>query len=102
MLLDALERGLRRRRVRRTAAARAEGTTLRAVVREPPKGTITFLFTDLEGSTALVRKLGDDYSKVLSDTRKLVREAVESNGGYEVDCRADEFFIAFGRAQDAS
>jgi DNA-binding NarL/FixJ family response regulator/class 3 adenylate cyclase len=70
-------------------------------VREPPKGTVTFLFTDLEGSTGLVRKLGDDYSKVLSDTRRLVREAVESHSGYEVDCRADEFFIAFGRAHDA-
>jgi DNA-binding NarL/FixJ family response regulator/class 3 adenylate cyclase len=70
-------------------------------VREPPKGTVTFLFTDLEGSTALVRKLGDDYARVLSDTRRLVREAVEQHDGYEVDCRADEFFIAFARAHDA-
>jgi DNA-binding NarL/FixJ family response regulator/class 3 adenylate cyclase len=99
--LTALPRGLRRRRVKRTAAARSEGTTLRAVVKEPPRGTVTFLFTDLEGSTNLVRVLGDDYSRVLSDTRRLVREAVEQFGGYEVDCRADEFFIAFARARDA-
>ena len=101
MLLSVLPRGLRRRRGKRAAASPVEVTTLRAVVREPPKGTVTFLFTDLEGSTGLVRKLGDDYSKVLSDTRQLVREAVERFSGYEVDCRADEFFIAFGRAHDA-
>jgi DNA-binding NarL/FixJ family response regulator/class 3 adenylate cyclase len=68
---------------------------------EPPRGTVTFLFTDLEGSTALVRALGDEYARVLSDTRRLVRDALEEHSGYEVDCRADEFFIAFGRAHDA-
>ena len=100
MLLAAIDR-LRRSRADGPAAARSEGTTLRAVVAEPPKGTVTFLFTDLERSTALVRKLGDDYARILSDTRKLVRDAVEQWGGYEVDCRADEFFIAFARAHDA-
>jgi DNA-binding NarL/FixJ family response regulator/class 3 adenylate cyclase len=68
---------------------------------ERPTGTVTFLFTDVEDSTGLVRELGDEYRRVVNDHRRLVREAVEERDGYEVDCRGDEFFLAFGRAQDA-
>ena len=68
---------------------------------ELPSGTVTFLFTDIEGSTSLVRRLGDRYGLLLGDHRRLLRAAVEETGGIEVDCRADEFFGAFTDAQDA-
>jgi class 3 adenylate cyclase len=68
---------------------------------ELPSGTVTFLFTDIEGSTSLVQKLGDGYGRLLVDHRRLLRTAVEEAGGVEVDCRADEFFGGFSGAQDA-
>jgi len=68
---------------------------------ELPSGTVTFLFTDIEGSTSLVQKLGDRYGRLLGDHRRLLRVAVEDAGGVEVDCRADEFFGGFAGAQDA-
>src|SRR6478736_250545 len=72
---------------------------------ELPQGTVTLLFTDVEGSTQLVHQLGDAYAAVLGDHRRLVREAVGKWGGYEVDSRGDEFFLAFataGAAVDAA
>jgi DNA-binding NarL/FixJ family response regulator/class 3 adenylate cyclase len=72
---------------------------------ELPQGTVTLLFTDVEGSTQLVHQLGDAYAGVLADHRRLVREAVAAQGGYEVDSRGDEFFLAFptaGAAVDAA
>jgi class 3 adenylate cyclase len=66
-----------------------------------PSGTVTFLFTDIEGSTSLVQKLGDGYGRLLGDHRHLLRVAVDEAGGVEVDCRADEFFGGFKGAQDA-
>ena len=68
---------------------------------ELPTGSVTFLFTDIEDSTGLVRELGDAYVRVISDHRRLVRSAAEERGGYEVDCRGDEFFLAFRDAKDA-
>ena len=68
---------------------------------ELPTGTVTFLFTDIEDSTGLVRELGDAYVQVISDHRRLIRSAVEEHGGYEVDCRGDEFFLAYSDAQAA-
>jgi class 3 adenylate cyclase len=68
---------------------------------ELPSGTVTMLFTDIEGSTSLVRRLDDDYGAVLADYRRLLRAAVADAGGHEVDCRADELFAAFQRANDA-
>ena len=65
-----------------------------------PSGTVTLLFADIEGSTRLVRELGEGYGAVLLEFRRLVRGVVAADGGYEVDCRADEFFAAFGRARD--
>jgi DNA-binding NarL/FixJ family response regulator/class 3 adenylate cyclase len=64
-----------------------------------PTGTLTFLFTDLENSTGLVRELGDGYPEVLADSRRLQREAIDAVGGNEIDCRADELFASF---EDAS
>jgi DNA-binding NarL/FixJ family response regulator/class 3 adenylate cyclase len=63
-----------------------------------PHGTVTLLFTDVEGSTKLVHELGDAYAGVLADHRRLVREAVAATGGHEVDSRGDEFFLAFPEA----
>ncbi len=67
---------------------------------ELPTGTVTFVFTDVEGSTRLVRELGDSYVGVIADHRRLVREALDEHHGYEVDCRGDEFLLAFRRATD--
>lgn len=68
---------------------------------ELPTGTVTFLFTDVEDSTGLVRDLGDAYGTVITDHRAVVRGAAGERGGYEVDCRGDEFFLAFARPHDA-
>jgi class 3 adenylate cyclase len=66
-----------------------------ASVASLPRGTLTFLFTDIEGSTALLRALGDDYAAVLRTVRSLIRASVRRHGGHEVDARADEFFAVF-------
>jgi DNA-binding NarL/FixJ family response regulator/class 3 adenylate cyclase len=67
-----------------------------------PTGTVTFVFTDVEDSTGLVRDLGNAYGTVISDHRAVVRDAAGGRGGYEVDCRGDEFFLAFARPHDAA
>ena len=66
-----------------------------------PTGLVTLLFTDIEASTGLLEMLGDGYIDLLNDVRFLMRDAVGSAGGVEVDARADEFFAAFPRAFDA-
>jgi predicted ATPase len=66
-----------------------------------PTGTVTFLFTDIEGSTRLLDELGDGYAQVLADHHRLMREAIAANGGVEVDTQGDAFFVAFRRASDA-
>jgi class 3 adenylate cyclase len=63
-----------------------------------PTGLVTFLLTDIENSTALLRKLGDRYGGLLNEIRDIVRQAVAGVGGREVDSRADEFFAVFERA----
>jgi DNA-binding NarL/FixJ family response regulator/class 3 adenylate cyclase len=70
-------------------------------VSQLPSGTVTFLFTDMESSTQLVQRLGERYGPVLDDHRRLIRTAVDEAGGHEIDCRADEFFIAFQSAKNA-
>jgi predicted ATPase/class 3 adenylate cyclase len=58
--------------------------------------TLTFLFTDIEGSTALLRRLGDsDYGRVLADHQALIRAALAAHGGKEVDTQGDAFFAVF-------
>ena len=66
-----------------------------------PTGFVTFLMTDIEGSTALLRKLGDRYGELLNDVRGVLRSAVAQRRGHEIDARADEFFAVFERAIDA-
>jgi DNA-binding NarL/FixJ family response regulator/class 3 adenylate cyclase len=67
-----------------------------------PRGTITLLFTDVEGSTQLVQRLGDRYAQVLDDHRRLLREAVAAANGRVVDHRGDEFFVVFEDATAAA
>jgi predicted ATPase len=68
---------------------------------ELPTGTVTFLFTDIEGSTRLLHELGDDYADALAEHRRVLREAFARHGGVEVDTQGDAFFVAFARAKDA-
>jgi predicted ATPase/class 3 adenylate cyclase len=70
-------------------------------MRNLPTGTVTLLFTDIEGSTQLLQQLGDDYPEVLTQCRRLLRVAFQMYLGHEVDTQGDAFFIAFTRASDA-
>jgi class 3 adenylate cyclase len=65
-----------------------------------PGGTVTFLFTDIEGSTRLLQELGDDYAQVVADHRRLLRDVFQQAGGKEVDSQGDAFFYSFPRARD--
>ena len=64
-------------------------------------GTVTFVFTDIEGSTRLLERLGDRYAEALAEHRRILREAFGSRGGRELDTQGDSFFYAFERARDA-
>ena len=70
-------------------------------VRTLPTGPVTFLLTDIEGSTGLLSRLGDRYAPLLAEVRAIIRAAVERGGGREVDARADEFFAVFQSAAAA-
>ncbi|HXR44434.1 MAG TPA: adenylate/guanylate cyclase domain-containing protein [Pseudolysinimonas sp.] len=69
--------------------------------RKLPKGAVTFLLTDIEGSTELLGRLDDRYASLLADIRRLMRAAVRDAGGHEVDARADELFAVFEEAPAA-
>jgi class 3 adenylate cyclase len=66
-----------------------------------PSGTVTFVFTDIEGSTELLRRLGDRYGDVLSEHRRMLRDAFGERDGREVDNQGDALFFSFERARDA-
>src|SRR5438445_4997616 len=68
---------------------------------ELPSGTVTFLFTDIEGSTRLLQELGDGYAEALAQHRRVLRDAFARHGGVEVDTQGDAFFVAFARAAGA-
>ena len=71
-------------------------------MRDLPSGTVTFLFTDVEGSTQLLHELGAErYADALADHRRLLREAFAAQGGVEVDTQGDAFFVAFPTAPGA-
>lgn len=70
-------------------------------MRKLPIGTVTLLFTDIEGSTHLLQRLGESYAQVLREHRRLLRAAFEQWHGYEVDTQGDAFFVVFERAIDA-
>jgi class 3 adenylate cyclase len=66
-----------------------------------PTGTITLLFTDIEGSTRLLERLGDSYVEVLAEHRRLLRAAFARFDGREVGSEGDAFFVAFAKASQA-
>ncbi len=71
-------------------------------MRDLPTGTVTFVFTDIEGSTRLVEELGpDEYGRALADHRVLVRRVFNELEGHEVDTQGDAFFFAFTTATAA-
>ena len=70
-------------------------------MRALPTGTVTLLFTDVEGSTHLLKLFGKRYAEVLEACRSLLRTAFQEWHGHEVDTQGDAFFIAFSRASDA-
>src|SRR6266568_2130945 len=67
-----------------------------------PTGTVTFVFTDIEGSTQLLKRLGKRYGEVLAEHRKILRTAAREHGGEEVDNQGDSFLFAFPRAEEAA
>ncbi len=75
---------------------------IRDVARDLPSGTVTFLFTDVEGSTKLLHALGAEaYADALAEHRRLLRDAFAPHGGVEVDTQGDAFFVAFPTATGA-
>ena len=67
-----------------------------------PGGTVTFVFTDIEGSTRLLQELGDEeFGRVSGEHRRIVRETFGARGGTEIDTQGDAFFFSFPRARDA-
>jgi len=66
-----------------------------------PRGTVTLLFTDIEGSTSLLQQVRERYTQVLGECRRLLRVAFHQYHGHEVDTQGDAFFVAFARATDA-
>src|SRR4051794_29546276 len=68
---------------------------------ELPSGTVTFLFTDIEGSTRLLTRLRGRYAEVLAEHQRLLRAAFDEHDGREVHTEGDAFFVAFARASDA-
>jgi predicted ATPase/class 3 adenylate cyclase len=72
-----------------------------AHIAELPTGTVTFLFSDVEGSTRLLRQLRGRYAEVLAEHQRLLRAAFDEHDGREVHTEGDAFFVAFARASDA-
>ena len=68
---------------------------------ELPAGTVTLLFSDIEGSTRLLQQAGDAYPGLLAEHRRLLRDAFAGHGGHEVDSEGDAFFVAFASAGEA-
>src|SRR3954452_1409273 len=69
--------------------------------RQLPAGTVTLLFTDIEGSTRLLHEIGELYGEVLAEHHRLLREVWAARGGVEVDTEGDAFFVAFPEARSA-
>ncbi len=78
-----------------------EAGQTRTNMRDLPTGTVTLLFTDIEGSTLLLQQLGERYADILATCRQLLRTAFQQWNGVEVDTQGDAFFVVFARASDA-
>ena len=68
----------------------------------PPTGTITLLFSDIEGSTRLLQRTGEGYAELLTGHRRLLHETFDRRGGFVLDSEGDAFFVAFASANDAA
>jgi class 3 adenylate cyclase len=68
---------------------------------QPPTGTVTFLFTDIEGSTRLWEERPEEMRAALADHDALVRRAIDAHGGYVFSTGGDGFVVVFSRAHDA-
>jgi class 3 adenylate cyclase len=66
-----------------------------------PSGTVTFVFSDVEGSTELLKRLGERYAELIGEHRRIVRETYGAHEGVEIDAQGDAFFFVFARARDA-
>ena len=71
-------------------------------MRELPTGTVTFLFTDIQGSTRLLHALGDGFGELLNQHHKILRDVLARHGGVEVGTEGDAFFVAFETVTDAA
>jgi class 3 adenylate cyclase len=85
----------------RSERLQGEADARRGLAGGLPTGVVTFLLSDLEGSTALLQQLGERYGRLLAEVRRIQRSAVRRSGGHEVDARADEFFAVFARPSNA-
>ena len=90
------------------AAARAQPSrwlpkwnAVRDHLRAMVGGTLTLLFTDIQGSTRMLDRLGERYRDLLAEHHRVIREAIGAAGGREVDTAGDSFFAVFARAGDA-
>src|SRR5438477_7175290 len=81
--------------------ASSAGIIMRGMPPGLPTGVVTLLFTDVEGSTKLLREIGDAYTEALHEHRRVLRSAFAANHGVEIDTQGDAFFVAFARASDA-
>ena len=72
----------------------------KTIATSKPSGTVTFLFSDIEGSTQLLHRIGEKYAQALEEQRAIMRAAFQQFEGYEIDTAGDGFFVAFSRAQD--
>lgn len=77
------------------------GCWAHTVSKDLPTGVVTFMFTDIEGSTRLVRELGDRYGDVLADQRRILRDVWQDWRGVERSTEGDSFFIVFRSPADA-
>jgi class 3 adenylate cyclase len=84
-----------------TGQLRSERTARTPDFSTYPRGSVTFLMTDIEGSTELLRELGEEYTIVLRDVRTVVRTSVRRCGGHKVDATGDEFLSVFERTAQA-
>src|SRR5437588_3232966 len=84
-----------------TSAQAGAGELKISSLHDLPTGTVTLLFTDMEGSTRLLQQLGDRYASVLAECRQVLRSVFQEWNGHEVDTQGDAFFVVFARATDA-
>src|SRR5438105_2104004 len=96
-----LSPGRRRCYTAPTAHCSQSGRSGCASMGELPRGTVTLLFTDIEGSTRLLQRMGERYTSLLETCRSLLRAAFLEYHGHEADTQGDAFFVAFERATDA-